>query len=166
MATTPKRDAIQKAVVTLKDVKLMTSANAFVFVIEETNTICQIDKDGKDVFTDAFSKPFNCILSTFKSNLAPMKKLRRKVCNNPMGFRGVEEPMFMILDELTSQKIEITRHFGHMGDIVNGFELPKDKWVTDTITLVDEKEASKAFDDDFTEDFKECLNQIERDDDF
>jgi hypothetical protein len=167
MATTPKRDKVQTVKVTLQDVSKDTISDRFHFTIKENDAICQTDKEGNDIFTNSFSKPFSCLLSTLKTDFRPIRKIRIKTANNPSAYNGAASAIFCVLDVLIGKEIEITRHFAHKGDVINGFAMTTDKWVTDAISFVDIDGCKKEFEkDDFKEDFAEYYNAIEEDDDF
>lgn len=161
------RKKSQKVALTIKKVSLDTIRDRYHFQIEESDKICQVTKDGTDEATTSFSKPFSCILDTFATSIAQFDQIDDEVCGNPSGFCNVEKAIYLVLKQLRGLKVEITRHFAKTGEIVNNFKIDTDKWITDTITIVDVDEFKKRLkDEDFKERFETALNKIEREDDF
>lgn len=167
MATTPKRDKVQTVTLTIKTVSLDTIRNRYHFEVEEDDKICQVDKEGNDNFVTSFSKPFSCILSMFTDSIEQIDDIDVETCGNPAAFVGVEKAIYLVLRELKGLKVEISRHFGHKNDIVNGFTLTEDKWLTDTMKVENEDEWKKRMKSEkFETRFAKALDDIARDDDF
>lgn len=160
------RKKVVELVTTLKDVSIDTSRFRFHFSIENELPSTN-EKSGDDEMKKSFSKGYKCIFDLFKDTVKPIKRIRKKCCNNPIGFSNVEQCLFDVLDEITGLKIKVTSHFAHIGDVINEFELTRDMWVVDSMEVVDMAELQKKLNDkDFISDFEEDLKQITRDDDF